>query len=1044
MRLVHRPFRLFVFGLCVLWLSLAGRQAAQGPGMSVTPANPTISVGQTQQFAASGAATPNGVSAGGEYTCVLLPDGTARCTGRNQFGQLGDGSWTDSSVLVPVSGLTTATQVVAGDEFACALLAGGTAKCWGLGESGQRGDGSFGTFALVPVPVNGLTGAVALAAGYGHTCAVLSNATMRCWGENREGQLGNGTTANPGTAQPVAVSGITSATAVTTGAYHTCALLGNGTVRCWGRNNQGQLGNGTYSTSSTPVAVSGLTGVAAVSGGGVHTCAALVDGTVRCWGENEHGQLGNGTTATSSTPVQVVGIAGAVDVSVGWRHTCALLGDGTVYCWGQNQFAQLGDGTTTQRTTPVRVQNLTGAVAVTAGWWHHSCALLGSGTVRCWGRNDWGQFGNGTTTSSSTPVTMTGPGVTWGSGNIAVATIDANGLATGVNPGTTNITATDASGTSASTTLTVTGQTNQFTLTVVRTGSGTGSVSSNPSGISCGADCSQSYNSGTNVTLTATATGGSTFASWSGCNTVSGTTCSVTMNAAKTVTATFNAPRFLLTVDRTGAGSSNGSVSSNPPGISCGADCSELYDSGTSVTLTASAAGGATFGGWSGCNTVSGATCTVTMSTAKTVTATFNQGGVATRTGVSAGGEYTCVRFSDGTAKCAGRNQFGQFGNGTRTNSSVLVPVSGLTTATRVAAGDEFACALLADGTAKCWGLGESGQRGDGSFGTFALVPVPVNGLSGAVALAAGYGHTCAVLSNATLRCWGENREGQLGNGTTANPGTAQPVAVSGITSATAVTTGAYHTCALLGNGTVRCWGRNNQGQLGNGTYSTSSTPVAVSGLTGVAAVSGGGVHTCAALVDGTVRCWGENEYGQLGNGTTATSTTPVQVVGIAGAVDVSVGWRHTCALLGDGSVYCWGQNQFAQLGDGTTTQRTIPVRVQNLTGAVAVTAGWWHHSCALLGSGTVRCWGRNDWGQFGNGTTTSSSTPVTMTSSFPALSGCDPVSGTPCRGDLNAARTVIDPFKYIKSALGYVRRSFGSTNHPIDRIERDQMLEDL
>jgi len=308
-------------------------------------------------------------------------------------------------VLVPVGGLTTATRVTAGDEFACALLANGTATCWGLGESGQRGDGSFSTFALSPVAVNGLTGAVDLAAGYGHTCALLSNATMRCWGENREGQLGNGTTASPGTAQPVTVGGITGVSAFTTGAYHTCALLSNGTLRCWGRN-QGQLGNGTYTNSSTPVAVSGLSSVSAVSGGGAHTCAVRSDGTVWCWGENDFGQLGNGTTTTATTPVQVSGIAGAVGVATGWRHTCALVGSGTVHCWGQNQFGQLGNGTVTNRTTPVQVSGITGAVGVTAGWWHHSCALLGGGAVRCWGANDWGQFGNATRTSSSTPVTM--------------------------------------------------------------------------------------------------------------------------------------------------------------------------------------------------------------------------------------------------------------------------------------------------------------------------------------------------------------------------------------------------------------------------------------------------------------------------------------------------------------------------------------------------------------------------------------------------------------------------------------------------------------
>jgi alpha-tubulin suppressor-like RCC1 family protein len=152
-----------------------------------------------------------------------------------------------------------------------------------------------------------------------------------------------------------------------------------------------------------------------------------------------------------------------------------------------------------------------------------------------------------------------------------------------------------------------------------------------------------------------------------------------------------------------------------------------------------------------------------------------------------------------------------------------------------------------------------------------------------------------------------------------------------------------------------------------------------VTGLTNAVAISGGGAHTCAVLGDGTVWCWGENEFGALGNGSTITSTTPAQVVGLTGAVDVSAGWRHTCALLGNGTVRCWGQNANGQLGNGTTTQSTVPVQASGITGAVAVTAGWWHHSCALLGDGTVRCWGVNEWGQFGSGTRTSSSTPVTM-----------------------------------------------------------------
>jgi len=559
---------------------------------------------------------------------VRLPDGTVQCVGHNQFGQLGNGTLDDSSVLVAVSGLTTATQVAAGDEFACALLGDSTARCWGLGSSGQRGDGNFDKISTVPVAVVGITGAAAVSSGYEHACALLGDHSMRCWGRNVDGQLGDGTRApldcvpgSCGSSTPMRVVGITSADAITAGAYHTCALLSDRTVQCWGRNDDGQLGDGTWSSSSTPARVGGLTGVAAVSGGGYHTCALLGDGTVRCWGRNTEGQLGDGTTAGSLTPVQVVGITGAVAVSGGYEHTCALLGDGTVRCWGRNAEGQLGDGTRTGSSTPVRVVGITGAVAVTGGWWHHTCALLRDGTAQCWGQNDFGQLGNGTTISSSTPVTMTGTGATWTSSNSAVATIDATGLATGVSPGTTTITATDRSGASASTTLAVRDQVGRVSLSVIRAGAGTGSVSSSPPGISCGTDCSEPYDSGTSVTLTASPASGSTFNGWNGCDAVSGAICTVTMSASRSVTATFDLQRFILTVNRAGMGS--GSVSSSPPGISCGTDCSEAYAADTVVTLTATPSPLSIFTDWSGCDTVSGATCTVTMSSARSITATF-------------------------------------------------------------------------------------------------------------------------------------------------------------------------------------------------------------------------------------------------------------------------------------------------------------------------------------------------------------------------------------------------------------------------------------
>jgi hypothetical protein len=213
---------------------------------------------------------------------------------------------------------------------------------------------------------------------------------------------------------------------------------------------------------------------------------------------------------------------------------------------------------------------------------------------------------------------MSGTGVTWTSGNTGVATIDATGRATGVGAGTTTITATDASGASATTTLTVVGEAN---LTVFRTGAGTGTVTSSPAGINCGSDCSEAYASGTVVTLTASAASDSTFAGWSGCDTVSGATCTVTVDSGRTATAAFDLKRFVLTVNKTGLVSSQGSVTSNPPGIDCGADCAETYTSGTVVTLTAGPS--LLFGGWSGCDSVSGTTCTVTVTSTRSVTAGF-------------------------------------------------------------------------------------------------------------------------------------------------------------------------------------------------------------------------------------------------------------------------------------------------------------------------------------------------------------------------------------------------------------------------------------
>jgi alpha-tubulin suppressor-like RCC1 family protein len=254
---------------------------------------------------------------------------------------------------------------------------------------------------------------VAISAGSSHSCALLEDGTARCWGNNEYGRLGDGTTNSSST--PVAVSGLSGAVAISAGSHHTCALLGDGTAQCWGDNPFGQLGDGTTADSSTPVAVSGLSGAVAIAAGSHHTCALLGDGTAQCWGYNGSGQLGDGTTADSSTPVAVSGLSGAVTISADSWHTCALLGDGTARCWGNNYYGQLGDGTTVNRSSPVAVSGISGAVTISAGIWH-TCALLGNGAARCWGWNSDGELGDGTTADSSTPVAVSGL-----SGAVAIA-----------------------------------------------------------------------------------------------------------------------------------------------------------------------------------------------------------------------------------------------------------------------------------------------------------------------------------------------------------------------------------------------------------------------------------------------------------------------------------------------------------------------------------------------------------------------------------------------------------------------------------------------
>jgi alpha-tubulin suppressor-like RCC1 family protein len=334
-----------------------------------------------------------------------------RCWGLNQFGQLGNGTNTDSLTPVNVTGLTSGVAAVfAGDAQTCALTTSGGLKCWGNNANGQLGNGTT-TNSNTPVDVTGLTsGVTAVATGDNHTCAALSTGTIRCWGWGTSGQLGQG--AITSSLAPVTVTGTPAATTVTTmsaGYRHTCATFSNGAARCWGRNSEGQVGSGStelrISTATEPTGMG--SGVTAIVAGGAHTCAIQNSG-VKCWGFNSAGALGNGTSGTNSNvPVTTTGITNATAIAAGGNHSCALLSTGTLRCWGLNQEGELGIGLpdVNNLTTPTDVPGLSAQTEVFAGV-QHTCSR-NTTTIRCWGLNTYGQLGNGNTTRQFSPTTVT-------------------------------------------------------------------------------------------------------------------------------------------------------------------------------------------------------------------------------------------------------------------------------------------------------------------------------------------------------------------------------------------------------------------------------------------------------------------------------------------------------------------------------------------------------------------------------------------------------------------------------------------------------------
>jgi alpha-tubulin suppressor-like RCC1 family protein len=717
------------------------------------------------------------------------------------------------SPTIPTQESSAGFPLALGGNHSCALTAGNGIVCWGNNRYGQLGNGTTLASSL-PTPVSRMTnGVTAIAAGWAHTCALRIDGSLECWGVNTKGQLGDSTTADSWS--PVTVTGLDAGVqAVTAGHRHTCALTAAGGVKCWGENTSGGVGDGTSVNRNEPVDVPGLAeGVKALEAGAGHTCALLETGAVICWGWNVNGQLGNGTNTDSRLPADVGPLPGpAVAVAAGDQHTCALIDDGSVVCWGANASGQLGNGTRQRKNTPAPVLGLASNAVELAAGGAHTCALLTDGRVQCWGDDQSGQLGDGGYENQSKPVDVTGL---------------------------------------------------------------TGEVKHIAAGFSH--------------------------------------TCAVLSDR-----------RILCWGWNTEGQLGDGTAKSRRvPGAVAG----------------------------------------------------FSGGAVA----VSAGWSNTCALLLRGGVRCWGLNSGGQLGDGTNADSGTPMDVSGLDSGrVSVAVGGAHVCALSARGGVKCWGRNERGQLGSGGQGD-QNAPVDVAGLpEEVVAVAAGKNHTCALTIRGGVKCWGANESGQLGNGKTADSG--KPVDVVGLAEGVrSISAGADHTCALGKDGGLKCWGSNTYGQLGDGTLENHSEPVRVGGLdSDVNSVSAGGSHTCAIVSGAALKCWGWNAYGQLGDSTPTDRNLPADVKWLAGtAAFAAAGYDYTCAIMRAGNLRCWGNNEFGQLGDGTAAVHHTPIDVLGLEKRVIFLAGGPYHACAVVSDGALKCWGNNLYGQLGHGLTANSGIPA-------------------------------------------------------------------
>ncbi len=701
-----------------------------------------------------------------------------------------------TSALVPVDNYT---QTAVGYRHACGLTTEGEVECWGNNSEGQLGDGTQNN-AVLPTAVINLGGvAVEIVTGNDFSCARLDAGSVRCWGSDNSGQLGNG---NGGTTdEPETVQGLPgAATRIFAGENSACAIVTGGSAHCWGYNDGGQLGDGTKDGRQVATSVSTLTaGVTDIAIGVGHACA-VYQGQAWCWGQNGQGQLGDASETERLTPVQATVIASAaLDVAVGQSHSCAVMANGETRCWGDNNFGQLGLGSALLDGQGELVLGLPlpGTKVFAAA--NSSCVLGQDAKLRCWGSNTYGVLGDGSTLRRFSAVAVDHPGP------IDSASISFGGACI-ITQNRALCWGDNSSG---------------------QLGNGVVGRSALPSQARLGGAAVQ-FDSGAGSQVCARTAAGAVQC-W-GANSYG----EVGDGSRRVRQAPVN-------------------VAGVPGGF---AD----VRAGNSLSCGTSATGAAyCWGLLPGTGTVESRVRTAPVAIPELAT------GVRSVRGSSS---FACALMTTGAVQCWGSNFWGQLGDAGTASRYVPGPVSGLTdNVDELAVGFNFSCARRQD-LVRCWGDNSLGQLGTGTITASSNVPLTATLPRPAVRIAVASTHACAIDDLGDVYCWGSNFSGELGHPGAPAP-SATPTKVAGLDSPAArIAGGQEQTCVVETDGDVLCWGANYYGQLGSAVSSTTSVPTPVVGLPdNIVDVTASADNTCALAADGRVFCWGEDQFGQAGNG---------------------------------------------------------------------------------------------------------------------------------------------------------------------------------